>query len=74
MKGTTILTAILFTGTALFGQVKSKTKPFSIKGKITNCPESHMTISFRDENEQLLIDTIHLDQDGKFYLKTFKVQ
>lgn len=59
----------------LFAQKKTAPKPlpFIVKGQFTNSPENHVRIFFRDNNNQLIIDTIHLDKDGKFYLKTYHV-
>lgn len=74
MKRTFVLIAILLTSTILYGQNKFKTKPFIIQGQITNCPEKYLKIYFRDKNGQLLTDTLNLDESGKFYLKSFKVQ
>jgi len=57
----------------LFGQVINKTEPFVIQGQLTNCPEKYLKIFFKDSNGKLLIDTLHLNNDGKFYLKSYKV-
>lgn len=51
-----------------------KTEPLIIKGQLTDCPENYVRIFFEDSNGQLLIDTIHIDGNGNFYLKTFKVK
>lgn len=74
MKRTFALIVILLTSTILFGQNKLKTKPFIIKGQMTDCPEKYLKIFFRNKQGQFLTDTIKLDESGKFYLKTFKVQ
>jgi thiol-disulfide isomerase/thioredoxin len=57
----------------LIAQVKGKPQPFIIKGRLANCPEKQVKIFFRDKNNQLTIDTIRLDKDGNFYLKTLDV-
>ncbi|MBC8053140.1 MAG: TlpA family protein disulfide reductase [Sphingobacteriaceae bacterium] len=74
MKKTLVIILILFSTSALLGQNKSKTEAFIIQGQITNCPEKQLKISFRDENQQILTDTLNLDGSGNFYLKTFKVK
>lgn len=74
MKKTLVLTFILFSTSILFGQIKIKTEPFIIKGQLTECPEKYVRIFFEGKDGQLLIDTIHLDRNGNFYLKTFKVK
>ena len=73
MKRTFYLIIILLTSTILWGQNKSKKPPLIIQGQITDCPEKYLRIFFRDVNGQLLIDTIKLDEHGKFYLKTYKL-
>jgi len=47
--------------------------PLILKGKITNCPEKFLLVSFKDQFEQTSADTIRLDKEGNFYLKTFKI-
>jgi len=74
MKRTFALILLSLSGGILFGQNKLKTAPFIIKGQITGCPEKYLKIFFRGKKGQFLIDTIKLDDSGKFYLKTFKVQ
>lgn len=74
MKSTIALSIILFSSIISFGQSKSKHLPLIIQGQITDCPEKHLNIFFQGKNGELLSDTINLDQTGKFYLKTFKIQ
>jgi thiol-disulfide isomerase/thioredoxin len=74
MKKTFALFVTLLIAPILFGQNEPKREPFIIKGQITECPEKYLKIFFLDEKGQSLIDTIKLDESGRFYLKTFKVQ
>ena len=74
MKKIFVFTFVLFLFSTLFGQKKLITEPFIIIGRLTDCPEKYLRIFFKDEDGQLLIDTIQLDTNGDFYLKTFKVK
>lgn len=65
---------ILFTCTTLYGQSKVKTKPFILKGQITDCPEKYLILFLSDNYGLSLQDTLHLDEKGNFYLETFKVK
>lgn len=73
MKQTFSLIIILFSSTILWGQNKFKKPAFNIQGQITDCPEKYLRIFFRDIYGQALIDTLKLDESGKFYLKTYKL-
>jgi hypothetical protein len=44
-----------------------------LQGKLSNSPERFLKIFFYDEKYKLLIDTLHLNDKGEFYLKTFKI-
>jgi thiol-disulfide isomerase/thioredoxin len=48
-------------------------KPLILQGKLSNSPERFLKIFFYDEKDKLLIDTLHLNDEGEFYLKTFKI-
>ena len=74
MKKIIALLFIFFSISSLFGQLKNKPEPFVIKGQLTDCSEKKLGIFFKDKNGQPLVDTIYLDINGNFYLKTFKVQ
>ncbi|GAB3938007.1 TlpA family protein disulfide reductase [Mucilaginibacter myungsuensis] len=73
MKKLTLILSIILAPFALIAQQKAKPLPLIIKGKLTNCPESKLVIYFRDKNELILSDTIKVDKEGNFYLKTYKV-
>lgn len=73
MKRICAIIIILFSYTFLFGQTKTHVKPFIIKGQFTDCPERQLAIIFSDHYGQPLTDTLHLDDKGNFYLRTFKV-
>jgi thiol-disulfide isomerase/thioredoxin len=47
-------------------------KPLVIRGKLDNCPEQRLQIFFYDDHHVLSIDTIHLQTDGTFFLRTNK--
>jgi thiol-disulfide isomerase/thioredoxin len=49
-------------------------QPLILQGKLSNSPEKILKIFFYDENNKLLLDTLHLDDSGAFYLKTFKIR
>jgi thiol-disulfide isomerase/thioredoxin len=69
----TPLLLLLFITTAS-AQKKSRTQPFIIKGQFTDCQDKFLLLSFEDLNGQRYTDTIHIDKDGNFYLKTWKVK
>jgi thiol-disulfide isomerase/thioredoxin len=57
-----------------FSQSKTKPEPLILRGVLTNCADKELIISFRDKNEQVSFDTIRLDEEGKFFLKTYKIK
>jgi thiol-disulfide isomerase/thioredoxin len=73
MNSTLISCILLLSTTYLYGQTHPNRQAFIIQGQITDCPEQYLRIFFRDTNQQVLIDTIRLDEYGKFYLKTYKL-
>jgi hypothetical protein len=48
-------------------------KPLILQGKFSNSPERLLKIFFYDENDKLILDTLHLNDQGEFYLKTYKI-
>ncbi|WP_316737528.1 TlpA disulfide reductase family protein [Pedobacter aquatilis] len=52
----------------------AKNEPLIIQGKLTGSPEKLLKIFFYDENDKINMDTIHLKEDGSFYLKTYKIK
>ena len=68
-----MLCLILCSSSFLFAQIKSGAKPLIIRGKLTNCLEKHLPIHFENEHGQVLTDTIRIDSNGNFNLKTFKI-
>ena len=48
-------------------------KPLILQGRISNSPEKFLKISLFDENNSVQFDTLHLNDKGEFYLKTFKI-
>ncbi len=73
MKNIILFLFILGLYNLSFGQKKVQPLPFIIQGQITNCPEDYLRIFFKDKNETITIDTLHLDKTGHFYLRTNKV-
>lgn len=67
------LFVLFISNSLLSGQNRTKKIPFIIQGQISNCPEKYLKIFFKDDNSQILIDTLHLDESGRFYLKTYKL-
>jgi thiol-disulfide isomerase/thioredoxin len=53
---------------------QNKNQPFIIQGKITNTTEKMLKIFFEGDNEKMIIDTIKLNNDGSFYLKTYHLK
>ena len=51
---------------------KSTTEPLIIHGKLSNSPERKLKIAFYDGHGVVSIDTIFLNPDGTFYLKTYQ--
>jgi len=72
-KSFTILCLLLSTSFFIFGQSKPKTEPFIIQGQILESPEMNLVIQYNNLNADGLCDTLKLDESGKFYLKTLKV-
>lgn len=64
--------AILFTAT-LSAQKKTQ-EPLILKGQISDCPEKMFLLFTRDDDYSIHFDTIKLDENGRFYLKSFRVQ
>jgi len=48
-------------------------QPLILHGKLSNSPEKILKIFFYDENNKVVLDTIHLNDNGAFYLKTYKI-
>jgi thiol-disulfide isomerase/thioredoxin len=51
---------------------KPTTEPLIIRGKLSNSPERKLKIAFYDDHGIPSIDTIFLDPDGSFLLKTYQ--
>lgn len=48
-------------------------EPLILRGKLSNSPEKILKIFLYDENDKLILDTLHLNDEGEFYFKTFKI-
>lgn len=66
------LLLLLFLSAA--AQKKSTPQPFILKGHCTDCKNKFIVMSFEDPNIRRYTDTIPLDPNGNFYLKTRKVK
>lgn len=58
----------------LQAQNKKIEQPFILKGQISNCPEEYLRVFYRLPDGRVLHDTIKLDREGKFYLRSTKVR
>jgi len=80
MKRTLTLIALTLSVAISFGQSKSKAKPalklqpLILRGQLKNSPEKLLNVGFTDENGIRTLDTLRLDAEGKFYLKTYKIK
>lgn len=52
---------------------QSNRQPLIIQGKLSNSPEKFLRIYFYDEADRMIFDTLKLDDQGEFYLKTYKI-
>jgi len=52
---------------------KNSSEPLIIQGRLVNSPEKMLKIFFSDAHEKLVLDTIRLNDQGEFYLKTYKI-
>lgn len=64
----------LFLLPQLTGQQTPKDSFFILSGQLKNCPESNLLIFYKTKSGNIIPDTIHLEPDGRFYLKTPKVK
>lgn len=78
MKQTLTCIALILIAAVTYGQGKLKPKPklqpLILRGQLKNSPEKLLKIGFTDENGIRMVDTIRLDDEGKFYLKTYKIK
>ena len=72
MKIIFLFTLILISSLS-YAQNKFKVEPFIIKGQLTHCPEKYLILYYEDVDCLQLSDTIKLDQDGKFFFKSYKI-
>lgn len=70
MKTKTIL-ILLLVAVGLSAQAQ-QTEPLILQGQITNSPEKELYL-FTDSLGKQKTDTLWLDNDGRFYLKTYNV-
>ena len=63
---------ILCCMSAASAQQKNR-EPLILQGRLSNSPEKFLQIYFYDENDKRVHDTLHLDEQGAFYLKTYKI-
>ncbi len=70
MKLKTILSLLLVT-TGIVMQAQ-KIEPLILQGQLSNCPEKELHL-FSDSLGKIMSDTLRLDNEGRFYLKTNSV-
>jgi thiol-disulfide isomerase/thioredoxin len=46
-------------------------KPLILQGKLSNSPEKFLNLYYYDDNDKLNNDTVHLNDKGEFYHKTY---
>lgn len=74
MRKLILISLFAFCKSMLFGQTIFKQEPFIIKGQLKECPEKFLMLYFEDDNYLPLSDTIYINEDGTFYLKSFKIK
>lgn len=74
MKGIFTYAVLLLMYFFAFSQPVTKIPPLILQGKLTNCPEQYLIIKFINHHEEELSDTIKINADGSFYLKTYKIK
>lgn len=72
MQQSYIVLLILCCMSAVSAQQRNR-EPLILQGRLSNSPEKFLQIYFYDENDKRVHDTLHLDEQGAFYLKTYKV-
>jgi thiol-disulfide isomerase/thioredoxin len=45
--------------------------PLILQGRLSNSPEKFLKLYYYDDNDKLDYDTVHLNDKGEFYLKTY---
>lgn len=63
---------VLVASLAATAQTNKSTEPLILRGKLSNSPERKLKVFFYDEHGVLSVDTILLDADGTFFLKTYR--
>ncbi|WP_129715451.1 TlpA disulfide reductase family protein [Pedobacter sp. SYP-B3415] len=74
MKTLYFLLSVLLFSIPVAGRQTTKTLPLILRGQLLNSPDKLLNIGFTDENGIGVLDTIRLDEDGRFYLKTYKIK
>jgi thiol-disulfide isomerase/thioredoxin len=69
----TYLCLLVFCCISVASAQQQNRKPLILQGKLSNSSEKFLKISFYDENDNLVLDTMHLNDNGEFYLKTLKI-
>jgi thiol-disulfide isomerase/thioredoxin len=72
MIKTLILLLLVSSLAALAQKSKPAVEPLILRGKLTNSPEKDFHITFSDTYGEESIDTISLNPDGTFFLKTYR--
>ncbi|MBT1688600.1 TlpA family protein disulfide reductase [Dawidia soli] len=72
MRNAFILLVLVASLAATAQTNKSTTEPLILRGKLSNSPERKLKVFFYDEHGVVSVDTIFLDTDGTFFLKTYR--
>lgn len=69
MRHRLLLLSVVF-AIKLSGQVN---EPFTIQGQLTNSPEKELYLFIDGDMGEVFVDTLRLDDQGRFYLRTYSV-
>ncbi|MDB5202981.1 MAG: Thiol-disulfide isomerase or thioredoxin [Ferruginibacter sp.] len=69
-----LLCGFFFWSMNLVAQKKSAIQPLIISGQLKDCPEKKLYVNFKEKNGLVLLDSLLLDAEGKFYLRTVKLK
>jgi thiol-disulfide isomerase/thioredoxin len=72
MRKVVILLLLVSSLAAMAQKNKPAGKPLILRGKLTNSPEKDFYVTFYDEHGVESIDSIFLNPDGTFFLKTYR--
>lgn len=74
MKRIAVLLLAQLIVSVAFTQPKATQEPLIIQGQLLHCAEDYLFIYFENEYGHQDMDTIRVDKDGRFYLKTYRIK